>query len=232
MDVLDSVFERFIASPSRLRQYASPGTYGDRRARIGQWAFDLGYQLSIENREQLRRAFDAHCGIEPDPSDKTFSKYAHIPDYIPPEHLRPKPKPKRSSSMERNLPALLRSDAKTVQVKLPGTGKLYTYVTHLPVAVGDFVVVDAESQIRIAQVMVVDNEAKIEPGSDAEYKWVIDTVDMAAYEANQKRNSDIQAEAATIIRGNLRRSFAQQVLGAASDGQREKLLVLTGNMAS
>jgi len=229
MNALDSVFERFTASPSRLRQYASPGTYGDRRARVGQWAFDLGYRLSIENREQLPRAFDAHCGIEPDPSDKTFSEYAHIPDYIPPEHLSPKPK--RSSSMERNLPALLRSDAKTVQVKFPGTGKLYTYVTHLPMKCGDYVVIDAESQIKIAKVVAVDDEAKIEPGSDIEYKWVIAVVDMAAYEANQKRNSDIQAEAATIIRGNLRRSFAQQVLGAASDGQREKLLVLTGNVA-
>ena len=134
--------------------------------------------------------------------------------------------------MERNLPALLRSDAKTVQVKSPGTGKLYTYVTHLPVTVGDYVVVDAESQVKIAQVMVVDDETKVEPGHDIEFKWVIDTVDMAAYEANKKRNDDIQAEAATIIRGNLRRSFAQQVLGAASDGQREKLLVLTGNTAS
>lgn len=223
---LNDVLTKLLEDEHFLRKYScTPRTYGQRRALIGDFCW--GRHLTntkVEDREQIRRVLDAYCDIPPNPNDGTFSKYAHLPDYF-----QLTSQPKRSSSMERNLPALLRSDAKTVQVKLPGTGKLYTYVTHLPMKCGDYVVIDTESQIKIAMVVAVDDEAKIEPGSDIEYKWVIAVVDMAAYEANQKRNADIQAEAATIIRGNLRRSFAQQVLGAASDGQREKLLVLTGN---
>lgn len=226
---LNDMLTKLLEDENFRRKYScTPRTYGQRRALIGDfcWSRHLT-NTKVEDREQIRRVLDAYCDIPPNPNDGTFSKYAHLPDYF-----QLTSQPKRNSSMERNLPALLRSDAKTIAVTFQGTGKHYTYVTHLPVAVGDFVVVDADKEVKIAKVMVVDNETKIEPGSDIEYRWVIDTVDMAAYEANQKRNSDIQAEAATIIRGNLRRSFAQQVLGAASDGQREKLLVLTGNAAS
>lgn len=143
---------------------------------------------------------------------------------------KPKPKPKKGNRiMDKNLPALLREDAKTIGVKFNSTAKHYTYVTHLPVAVGDSVIVatGATDELQIAAVVRIDDEVKIEPGSDIEYKWVIGIVDMAAALENQKRNEAIQAEAAVIVRNNMRRSFAQQVLGAASEDQRSKLLALT-----
>lgn len=79
--------------------------------------------------------------------------------------------------------------------------------------------------------LAVDDEAKIEPGCETEFFWIIDKVDMAAHDANEKRNAEIVAEAAVIVRNNMRKSFAAQVLGAASDDQRAKLLRLTGNAA-
>lgn len=224
---LDHLLAVLLSASYFLKRYPQQETYGQRRALIAEYCWSSAEPTIIEDREQLRRAIDHHLGIPPNPRDGTFSKYAHLPDHF---DLQPKPEPTRSSSMERNLPALLRSDAKTVLVKFPGS-KGYTYVTHLTLVVGDYVVVNAEKEIKIGQVIQVDDEVKIEPGSDIEYKWVIDVVNMAAHEINTKRNDDIQAEAATIIRGNLRRSFAQQVLGAAGDEQRQKLLVLTGNVA-
>lgn len=125
--------------------------------------------------------------------------------------------------MDKNLAALLRADAKTLTVRFMadfenGTrkSKPYTYVSHLPLAKGDGVVVDASGRTVVAVVETIDDEVKIEPGCDTEYKWVIGKIDMAAHEANEKRNAEIVAEAAVIVRENMRKSFASQVLGAAS----------------
>ena len=67
---------------------------------------------------------------------------------LPLPTLQPK---KAKSIMDKNLAALLRADAKTVHVKLPASAadntprkaRPYTYVSHLPLAVGDSVVVMA-----------------------------------------------------------------------------------------
>lgn len=227
-------------------------TYGQRRAFIGDTLangpddYRRGGNTSVEDREQLRRYFDALCDIDPNPNDCTYDKYEHLGDLLErPEPFEfafsePKPKPKKGNTiMDKNLAALLRADAKTLTVRFMvdsehGTrkSKPYTYVSHLPLAVGDSVVVDANGRSVIATVESVDDEAKIEPGCDTEYKWVIGKIDMAAHEANEKRNAEIVAEAAVIVRESMRKSFASQVLGAASPEQRDKLLTLTGNVAS
>ena len=73
----------------------------------------------------------------------------------------------------------------------------------------------------------------ISPGTSAKVPgdWTdIDPVDTPGeFEANKKRNDDIVAEAAVIVRENMRKSFAAQVLGAASGERRDRLLALTGN---
>ena len=220
-------------------------TYGARRARIRETLLAAHrIRTDVYDGEQLRRYLDALCGINPDPNDYTHNKYKHLDDLLerpePFEFTFSESKPKKGNSiMDKNLAALLRPDAKTLTVRFTvdsehGTrkSKPYTYVSHLPLAEGDSVVVDANGRAIIATVESVDDEAKIEPGSDTEFKWVIAKIDVAAHEANEARNAAIVAEAAVIVRENMRRSFAAQVLGAASPEQRDKLLALTGNATS
>lgn len=220
-------------------------SYGARRARIREalW-FQHKARTRVEDGEQLRRYLDALCGIDSDPGDCTYNKYEHLanmleqPELFEFDFIEPKPK-KGNSIMDKNLAALLRPDAKTLTVRYLVDGeagtrksKPYTYVSHLPLVKGDSVVVDTVGRAVIATVESVDDEAKIEPGSDIEYKWVIAKIDIAAHEANETRNAAIVAEAAVIVRENMRKSFASQVLGAASVEQRDRLLALTGNTAS
>jgi len=158
--------------------------------------------------------------------------------------------------MDKNIAALLREDTKTVHVsfelaladfedltdpeiikkpagakpapstsRVPGV-RLYTYVTHLDVKRGDTVVVQATGEIKLAYVISVDDQAEIEPNSSTAYKWVIDKVDMAAYDANQQRNAEIERTVGEAYRQNLRRSFAQTVLGAVDDDKRDSLTKL------
>lgn len=222
-----------------LHSYATnQRTYGQRRAYIQYKLIETfgsdAYRCDIYDREQLRRYFDVLCSVEPDPNDATYDKYDGVLQMLPLPTLQPK---KAKSIMDRNLAALLRADAKTVHVKLPASAadntprKARTYVSHLPLAMGDSVVVMAANEIKIGVIEYVDDEVKIEPGCETEFFWIIDKVDMAAHDANEKRNAEIVAEAAVIVRNNMRKSFAQQVLGAASDDQRAKLLRLTGNAA-
>lgn len=156
--------------------------------------------------------------------------------------------------MDKNIAALLREDTKTVHVsfdlgladfddledthvvaKIAGAPhkastqrgvRLYTYVTHLDVAAGDTVVVQARGEVKLVTVIKVDDQPEIEPNSDVAYQWVIDKVDMAAFQENQQRNAEIELTVGEAYRQNLRRSFAQTVLGALEDGKREDLTKL------
>ncbi len=156
--------------------------------------------------------------------------------------------------MDKNIAALLREDTKTVHVSfesgladfddlddvvvttkpagakavrpVPGHLRLYTYVTHLDVKPGDTVVVNASSEIKLAHVIRVDEQAEIEPNSTTAYKWVIDKVDMVAYDENQQRNAEIERTVGEAYRQNLRRSFAQTILGAVDDDKRDSLTKL------
>jgi hypothetical protein len=156
--------------------------------------------------------------------------------------------------MDKNIAALLREDTKTVHVSFesgladfddlddivvtskpagakavrptPGHLRLYTYVTHLDVKRGDTVVVEAAGEIKLANVIRVDEQAEIEPNSSVAYKWVIDKVDMVAYDENQQRNAEIERTVGEAYRQNLRRTFAQAVLGTLEDGKRDDLAKL------
>jgi hypothetical protein len=154
--------------------------------------------------------------------------------------------------MDKNIAALLREDAHTVHVsfdqvaedfddedsqptkaytsnrpKSPNA-KTYTYVTDLPLVVGDTVVVEAQGKINLAFIRRVDEDVKIAPNSGTTYRWVIAKVDMTGYEANIERNKEIEQAVSDAYRNNLRRSFAQQILSGVDDSHRESLQRLIG----
>jgi hypothetical protein len=110
----------------------------------------------------------------------------------------------------------------------PGV-KQYTYVTHLDIAIGDTVIVEAAGQPKLVKVVRVDSEVKIEPNDTVEYGWVIQKVDMPAYIANRERNAQIESAVAEAMRNNLRRGFAQSVIAAIGDETaRNNLTALIG----
>jgi hypothetical protein len=124
--------------------------------------------------------------------------------------------------MDKNIAAILREDTKTISVQfINGEGmtssRNYTYITHLDVAVGDFVVVPSGgSDIwKICEVTEVHDDLNIEPNSDIKYKWVIDVINAQAARDNQARNKEIEGMLAASYRVNARQAYAQQFLSGA-----------------
>ncbi len=122
--------------------------------------------------------------------------------------------------MDKNIAAILREDAKTCAVSFEDNGSMskpYTYVTHLPLEVGDFVVVPCgvNNGLKIAEVVRVDNDLEIEPNSDVKYKWVADVIDVKAARENRDRNVEIERMLASSYRVNARQAYAQQFLSNA-----------------
>lgn len=120
--------------------------------------------------------------------------------------------------MDKNIAAILREDTKTVSVAFlseNGTAsRAYTYVTHLDVKSGDFVVVPAGQHElwKIGEVLGVDEDLNIEPNADVKYKWVVSVIDADAWRENNVRNQEIEKMLTNSYRVNARQAYAQQFL--------------------
>ena len=152
--------------------------------------------------------------------------------------------------MEKNLAAFLREDTKTVGVRfikdsfdrtnnyqenltllgeqentLPYdlSTKEYTYITDLPLSVGDRVVVFAQSTPKVVVVTRVDEIVNILPKDQVEYKWVVSQVDFTAYNENMKKNSTITDFVRSAYRKNVKEQFKDIVL-AGLDAKNRKAL--------
>ncbi len=123
--------------------------------------------------------------------------------------------------MDKNIAAILREDTKTISIQFINengvASRNYTYVTHLDVQIGNFVIVPAGSHDlwKIAEVVGVDDELNIEPNADIKYKWVVDVVDTQAAHENQQRNKAIENMLAQSYHRNARQAYAQQFLSGA-----------------
>lgn len=139
--------------------------------------------------------------------------------------------------MERNIAALMREDTFTVRVALyqpsgvePATltGKLYTYIGWFPVAVGEDVVVFARNAPCVAKVAEVDDCVKLEPNDSTRYNWIVCKVETAGFNAQLERNELIERTVAEAYQRNLRRNFAQAVLGQMTDEDRQRVQAVLG----
>ena len=152
--------------------------------------------------------------------------------------------------MDKNIAALMREDVRTVYVsfdqvaeefddvevapnaryatqkaKSPAA-KQYTYVSDIPLTIGDCVVVEARGIFTVAFVRNVDDDVKIEPNADTAFKWVVAKIDLTGYAANMERNREIADVVQNAYRNNLRRGFAQQILAGVDDANRDRVLAL------
>ena len=133
--------------------------------------------------------------------------------------------------MEKNIAALLRTDAYTVHVSFNvqvGGGTTYCYVSNLPLQVNDLVVVKTKTTLDVARVEAIDPTVSIAPNSGITYSWVVAKVDMTECAKNLTRNQEIEATVADAYRRNLQRSFAQQILLAVLPEDQERLQKLLG----
>lgn len=123
--------------------------------------------------------------------------------------------------MDKNIAAILREDTKTISVQFinenGAASRNYTYITHLDVAVGDFVVVPSggHDTWKICEVTEVHEELNIEPNADIKYKRVVDVINSQAARDNQARNKEIENMLAQSYHRNARQAYAQQFLSGA-----------------
>ena len=120
--------------------------------------------------------------------------------------------------MDKNIAAILREDTKTCKVTFSGVvGNAYTYITHIPLEVGDWVVVPVgqNADLKVVEVESVDDDLNVEPNCDTKYKWVVCKIDMDAHRDNMARNREIESMLASTYRVNARQAYAQQFLAGA-----------------
>jgi hypothetical protein len=140
--------------------------------------------------------------------------------------------------MDKNIVAFLREDAYTVEVAFRAEKELdpktWKYVTNIPgLKVGDYVVVPyqaklaANTRLAVAEVVIVHTDVEIAPNEDIQYRWVTDVVDTAAALRRAEENDLIAKELAKSYQSNLRRSYAQTLLGNMDTEARERILAIT-----
>lgn len=87
-----------------------------------------------------------------------------------------------------------------------------------------------ESGVRMSVAVItrIDDEVVIQPDDDIEYAWVIETISTDNYFLTKKRNAEIISLVQDAYTKNLRRSFAQQILGGLSDDTAKRINLLLG----
>lgn len=138
--------------------------------------------------------------------------------------------------MDKNIAAILRNDTRTIGVNffmdkggvVGPDAREYTYITDIVVAVGDLVVVETGGAFKVVKVSRVDDDLNIEPNSDIEYKWVVSKVEIGKYEENLERNRVLTDTLGKAYQSQMRRSFADTLLGSLPEGARAKIAGLLG----
>ena len=143
--------------------------------------------------------------------------------------------------MDKNIAALLREDAKTIEVRffndnfnssptllgvdtLVGlSAKTYTYVTTLDLKKGDCVLVHAVNQMKVVYVDTVHATAEILPNSEISYRWVISKVDTSDYDTLMAENAKIETTVGNAYKKNIRKQFGQMLLAELGVEESEEL---------
>jgi hypothetical protein len=81
-------------------------------------------------------------------------------------------------------------------------------------------------RLSIACVVAIDEHVDIQPDDVTEYKWVVSKVDLAVYDALLARNKQIIDAVQTAYQRNIRKSFADRILGELPETDKTKLLKL------
>jgi hypothetical protein len=120
-----------------------------------------------------------------------------------------------------NIASMMIENLKTIAVKFPTTNKRYTYKTVDDFEVGDFVVVKAQGEFKVVEVVEVHKVPQIDVESNIKYQWVIQKVDTASYDEMNLREEkfadhllEIQQKA---VRANATKMLAEKLGVEESD---------------
>ena len=158
--------------------------------------------------------------------------------------------------MDKNLVAFLDPTAYTIEVKFTHRGKHYVYVaneSHGTIVPGALVIVPVDNmdngnarmvdirelvgdqahvdtaflEFKIVEVVGVHTAVEIAPDSPTTYMWIVGKADLGPWLELTKRNDELRTLAEDAYKRNLRRSFAERVLGEldpATAGKMQALL--------
>ena len=84
----------------------------------------------------------------------------------------------------------------------------------------------SSNNVKIAQVVGVHDGVKIEPNESIQYAWVIGKVDFTYFSELCKRNSELQRLTEDAYKRNLRKSFAERIMGELGSEEVEKIKAL------
>ena len=101
-----------------------------------------------------------------------------------------------------------------------------TAVPGLAAAIKQEDILPPGQRLSIAQIVAIDDGVDIQPNDQIEYKWVVQKLNLAPYFYLLDRNRRLQATVADAYKRNLRKSFAERILGDLEEGPRKQLAAL------
>lgn len=108
------------------------------------------------------------------------------------------------------------------------SNKTYTYVTDLDLERGNWVVVMAMGQLKVAIVEEVHEGVAIEPNAGTKYKWVVSKIDTSNFEANEVKNSEIEETIHSAYKQTVKKQFQTMILSGLDAPAKKKLKSLLG----
>jgi hypothetical protein len=109
--------------------------------------------------------------------------------------------------------SLFDPNLKTVGVAFKGGSQLYTYKTYDDFAVGDLAVVHTPSNgFQVVEVKALHGTPDIDADSRVDYKWIVQKVDLKAYEQLEKKDEEMSAKVKEAQRDAHRKSAREALL--------------------
>jgi len=145
--------------------------------------------------------------------------------------------------MYKNLPAILRNDAKTVLVRpilscrsqtqlaiehLSFGAQSLVYVTNLDLTVGEFVIAFYSGMPTVLVVAAVDPSVSFSPDSEFEYPWIIAKVNLTSHLKNVGKNKEINEAFTTAYTPASIPIFAQTLLSGLTQEARDSISTIIG----
>lgn len=149
-------------------------------------------------------------------SGRYASKYPNYVEIERQAHLHHKQSiPKQETIMKhKQLITLLQENYTTVGAEFPTSpGRVYTYKTDIKdLKVGDLAVVKVKEEFNIVKIVRVDKTPQIDVKANYEYKWLIQKVNVEAYDERLKVEDEVLQTLGDIEREQQRSALVDEVL--------------------
>lgn len=133
----------------------------------------------------------------------------------------------------RTLASLMMDGLNTVKVTFTEGGKVYTYKTFDDHEIGDFVVVKVIDKLKIVCIVGIDAVPDLIVNSSINYKWIVQKVDMTAYEnlveMENKLSDNLKIIEQKSVKANAKLALAEMLKVSVDDVDEQLKLTMEGN---